>query len=320
MKTELFSWKYLQATLPIQHLKALRWFFDHTGKVEGWLAPLSDGTLLASKAKGIYKPKWSKYALSVRESLKGPYPDVKPKKRKDGTWFYRYYQEQKELSARDKLFTNKALMECWKDRVPVGVFWQVSSKPNVKYRVLGLALVSSWEAGYFYLEGFSPSGRVHDSGSAGQLLSIVTQLEADSQSKSFEPSNLTDARERIAASIVQRRGQREFRNKLIVAYDRKCAISGCDALEALEAVHIVPYLGPKTNHVTNGLLLRADLHTLFDLGLISIHPAEMVVVLSPKLKDTFYSTLAGQKLHFPDREEWKPNKEALEQHYFVADL
>ncbi|WP_169719739.1 HNH endonuclease, partial [Novosphingobium acidiphilum] len=54
------------------------------------------------------------------------------------------------------------------------------------------------------------------------------------------------------------------------AYDGKCAVTSCAIEPLLEAAHIHPYLGPKTNHVTNGMLLRADIHTLFDLGLLAI--------------------------------------------------
>src|ERR1700722_13605652 len=80
----------------------------------------------------------------------------------------------------------------------------------------------------------------------------------------FDPKNIKDARERIRRTIVQRRGQAKFRNALLEAYGSRCAISGCGALEVLEAAHICPYQGSATNHVTNGLLLRADIHTLFD--------------------------------------------------------
>ncbi|WP_200883691.1 HNH endonuclease [Archangium violaceum] len=53
-----------------------------------------------------------------------------------------------------------------------------------------------------------------------------------------------------------------------VAYGGRCALTDCEEPRVLEAAHIFPYHGPQTNHVTNGLLLRADLHVLFDLGLL----------------------------------------------------
>jgi len=65
--------------------------------------------------------------------------------RTDGTWLYAYFQENDDPNARDQEFTNRALMSCLRDRVPVGVMRQVSLKPDVCYRVLGLALVTGWD-------------------------------------------------------------------------------------------------------------------------------------------------------------------------------
>jgi hypothetical protein len=84
----------------------------------------------------------------------------------------------------------------------------------------------------------------------------------------FDPTSIEDARRRMFGAIVLREGQPRFRQELIRAYDGKCAISGCALVQVLEAAHIHPYRGKDTNCVSNGLLLRADIHTLFDLGLI----------------------------------------------------
>ena len=116
----------------------------------------------------------------------------------------------------------------------------------------------------------------------------------------FKPSTLEDERERKLREIVQRRGQPEFRNKLVAAYDGRCAVTGCDAVSALEAAHITPYLGPESNHVTNGLLLRADIHTLLDLNLIGIDPESLQVVLAEQLRETCYEEMNGQELNVPD--------------------
>jgi putative restriction endonuclease len=115
-------------------------------------------TLLATKAKGIYKPAWSIYALSVRESLKGRYPDREPVYRTDGTWSYRYFQENRSVTARDDEFTNRGMLACSRDGVPVGVLRQVKPKPHPTYRILGLATVVSWDNGYFTLESFRDRG------------------------------------------------------------------------------------------------------------------------------------------------------------------
>ena len=110
--------------LPERHRTALRWFVERAGQEYPWPQAVDAGnerTLLASKAKGIYKPEWSEYALSVRQTLGGPYPDRDPMMRIDGTWSYAYFQENEDPAARDEEFTNRGLVACWWDRVPVGV-------------------------------------------------------------------------------------------------------------------------------------------------------------------------------------------------------
>lgn len=103
----------------------------------------------------------------------------------------------------------------------------------------------------------------------------------------FEPENIQDARQKIATSITRRQGQPKFRQQLLITHNGKCAISGSDVEQALEAAHIIPYLGSETNHPSNGLLLRADLHTLFDLNLIAIDPEEMTVLIAPSLRGKY---------------------------------
>jgi HNH endonuclease len=130
----------------------------------------------------------------------------------------------------------------------------------------------------------------------------------------FNPENLTDARERTNRAIVQRRGQPRFRSELLKAYGGQCAITDCDAESALEAAHIFPYRGTDTNHVKNGLLLRADIHTLFDLNLISIDPNTSKVIISSSLLNTCYKELNGKPLKSP-KDYASPSPEAIASHY-----
>lgn len=130
----------------------------------------------------------------------------------------------------------------------------------------------------------------------------------------FEPTNLVDARKRILASIVRRQGQYRFRKVLLAAYRRSCCVTGCDTEAVLDAAHIVPYKGPETNHVQNGLLLRSDLLTLFDLGLIAIDTEDYSVLVSLSLMNGEYGLLAGKKLRLPKSKGLYPSKVALDEH------
>ncbi|MBD2112140.1 MULTISPECIES: HNH endonuclease [Cyanophyceae] len=133
----------------------------------------------------------------------------------------------------------------------------------------------------------------------------------------FDVGTVEDARQRITASIVQRQGQSKFRRELLKNYGGRCPITNCDAEPAIEAAHIIPYLGPETNHPTNGLPLRADIHTLFDLHLISIQPDTYNVVISPELISTCYRDLANQKLTLPQNQNAVPDRSALSKHYEI---
>jgi predicted restriction endonuclease len=127
----------------------------------------------------------------------------------------------------------------------------------------------------------------------------------------IDPKLDLDERTRALMPVVLRQGQPEFRNRLIEAYGGRCAITDCDAIDALQAAHIDPYLGPKTNQVTNGLLLRADIHTLFDKGLLAIDEVGMTIILHPTLKATAYGYLDGTSIHPPAKVGQWPDKEAM---------
>jgi hypothetical protein len=109
-------------------------------------------------------------------------------------------------------------------------------------------------------------------------------LKAQKQVPAYDPATPADGKRRVLREIAARQGAYAFRNRLLAAFARTCCISGCMIEEILEAAHIRQYDGPNTNDVTNGLLLRADLHTLFDLGLLRIASDTMTVAMHPKLR------------------------------------
>jgi putative restriction endonuclease len=308
----------LLSQLPARHREALQWFLTNRDTAQRWPAPIqtSQGeTFLATKAKGIYKPEWSSYALSVRQTLGSPYPDRDPIYRPDGAWSYWYFQENDDPSARDAEFTNRAMVACWRDGVPVGVMRQETPKPNSRYRILGLAIIAGWDGGYFFLDGFGLSGEARGRGPASELEWLGDKQEqADLHAGIFNPIGIIDARERVVSQIVRRRGQPEFRRQLLSAYESRCAFSDCNAVEALEAAHITPFRGAETNRPDNGLLLRADLHTLFDLGLLSVDSTTISVLVSPRIASSIYGQLAGSRLRLPRVSGDRPSAAALQAH------
>jgi len=127
-------------------------------------------------------------------------------------------------------------------------------------------------------------------------------------------SNNKDEREIALRAIRQRRGQQNFRKKLLEIFNNTCVITGCKIVDILEAAHINPYRGNNDNHFSNGLLLRADIHTLFDLNLISIDPDSMMVHFHPKVKNEY---AVYESIVLFTKVGYKPNVEALASHYNI---
>lgn len=106
--------------------------------------------------------------------------------------------------------------------------------------------------------------------------------------------NLNDEdsiREREWISRLSRPAQAEFRSKLVDMYGR-CALSGCTTLAALEAAHVKPVAGYGADRVSNGILLRADLHKLFDANLIAIEPSSGRLKLAPDCEADYVPMLS----------------------------
>lgn len=112
-----------------------------------------------------------------------------------------------------------------------------------------------------------------------------------------------------------RPGQDEFRNKLLDIYKGRCIISGCDIEEVLEAAHIIPFNGLHSHNIANGLLLRSDLHKLFDKYLLAIHPNTRKVLLAPELLNT-YNEFAGKQVEvYISDENLRKQRALLNYHY-----
>lgn len=287
------------AKLTPQHRSALEWFWERRGELIPWPEPI-DGLYLVNRPKGIHKPAGWIHALSVRQALKGPYPDKPPTGSLEAGWTYDYFQEGQDPGDRDRYAGNRGLMACWADGVPVAVLIQESPKPGVRYRVWGLAEVSGFEEGYFRLRGYTEAGEL--SGEApGALPDLIYQAPETVAAYAAEtpPVSMEDARHRTAALIVARQGGKAFRDDALKRFGGRCAISGWDVREVLEAAHIVPYLGVQTNRPDNSLLLRADLHTLFDRELLEVDPETFRVRLSPALEQGPYAAFAGRKITLP---------------------
>jgi len=124
---------------------------------------------------------------------------------------------------------------------------------------------------------------------------------------------LTEDRRVVRAQLkVVRTGQRDFRTSLWERYGGACCVTECTIERLVEAAHIVPYRGNQTDGEDNGLLLRVDIHRLFDEYLVAIDPDRLIFVVSKSITDQTYQSLHGIPVFRLSR---KPRKIFLEAHY-----
>ncbi len=116
-----------------------------------------------------------------------------------------------------------------------------------------------------------------------------------------------------------RLGQGAFRVLVTEAYDRRCAITGEKTLPVLEAAHIKPVTEDGPHAVSNGLLLRADMHILFDAGYLTVTP-EYRIEVSSKIEEQYtngklYYSYRGQELRtMPSIGREQPRSDFLKWH------
>ncbi len=134
----------------------------------------------------------------------------------------------------------------------------------------------------------------------------------------FVPLDL-DERVMVLRELTDREGQGAFRLRLLRAYDGQCAITGEHTAPVLDAAHIQPYLGPRSNHVQNGLLLTKEFHALFDEGYVAVTP-DYEVRVSERLRADwkngrrYYPYDRARLLHLPSEPGLRPSRDALAWH------
>ena len=204
--------------------------------------------------KGIYKPRGSPYALWVRQTLRRVYPDKELVPSPDGSWMYDYSPEGRGGRPQMSLDTNRALLQCMTDRVPVGVIRQLPSVHGKRtYEVRGLGYVTEFDGMHFKIRG--------------EPIDVADRPAITSGHKEFEPFDRTFT---SLAPTLRRIRDARFKLAIRRIYHERCSLCnlgyhiGPTPL-ALEAAHLIPVNDDGTSKdVRNGLLLCSNHHTLFD--------------------------------------------------------
>lgn len=204
--------------------------------------------------KGIYKPQNSDFALWIRQTIKGTYPDQEPVYLPDGSWLYKYTPEAKAGQTDLGLSTNKALLNSKDHGVPVGVFIQREiSGLKRTYEVLGLAYVEDFDGTHFIIHG--------------EPIDVEDEPMLTNAIKPFEPFETDSLRLYDATSVMRKRA---FQTAVRRIYHEKCSL--CELGYkfhgqpiGVEAAHVIPVNEKGTSKdVRNGILLCKNHHDLFD--------------------------------------------------------
>lgn len=312
---------------PVRHnYEAMyRWFIEGTdqpaaSRMFGKRLPGVDPEFAHCAQRGIHVPTQQKYAASITISATSKYAegglDGKTIKLTDGSWLLYYHAHDLNEDNKDSTaWMNIGLMRCFLDGVPVGVFKQ--GKPGGPYW-RSLAFVESYDAtqGIFTLHGPVTSSNSK----------LFTAPLGEAESFTYEATALPSLEELVEDTrtfregrTVARKGQQRFRQDLIDAYNGSCALCGGASLPTLQGAHIIEYRGESSNCVQNGLLLRADIHLLFDGLYLSIEPDTHEIVLANSLAGTEYERLfekdSPSRLRPPRDKALMPNDEYLNVHY-----
>ena len=123
---------------------------------------------------------------------------------------------------------------------------------------------------------------------------------------------------RTTAIIRRRRGQREFRFKMMDRFGESCAFSGNQPPQVLEAAHLYSFAKKPEHHKDGGLLLRRDFHALFDSMLVTVNPTSWRIEIAPRL-ESFNSYRALQGAPLLVAESKRPNRTLIADHYEQAE-
>lgn len=309
------SLKRAKTLVPPEFVLAYQRFVEYEGRQIPRL-PRGDEPMAANlpiklaSQRGIHSPNYAglpsrgadkrKYALSIHSEGQRYYADKDVVPRPDGTWILDYKAHRTTPGKRLTDQSTQNLMNNLEDGVPVGVM--VKNQADSGYTVLGLAFVEQYNA---ETDSFVVHGPVNAQTDASHEFYLIKPSElTPEQEEELErlkrqiSANKDDRVKRYLTTIARKR-QGDFRNALIGAYQGTCPVTHANVPEALQAAHIDPYRGANSQIVNNGMLLRADIHILYDANLLSIEPETHILRLSDRLMDSSYRSLADRPISLP---------------------
>jgi hypothetical protein len=278
------------------------------------------GHILHPFAEGIYKPRWSTYALSITSMLSSPYTD-KIEYLPDRSWTMLYSPKAGGL----EVSSNQALLRCMEDREPLLVFRQVTSKAGrdgSTYLIAGLGLIERFESGsnLFRIRGMhveEVSGYLY-----GQEVLSDDLLETALRLESLEQWTALVQENRAIYQVSRQKREAAFRDIVLSNYAFTCSVTGQRFVHGphieAEAAHIIGKEYRGTDDPRNGLALSRTAHWAFDRGIFTISD-HYEVIIHPEARDANYRLFPiidaeGKSILLPKESFYRPHPEALRWH------
>lgn len=256
----------------------------------------------ASRAEGIFKPRQMRSVLSVKTTIPRPgrlarYADQS----QSGGFLSGSIGILYDFKGTDPFDPqNQLLWEAHLRRLPLIYLFGVG--PSL-YEVVAPVFIESWDAVSLKVQLTTNLRELHDNPLA------------------FPPSR--DERRYATRQVSQRLHQRVFRERVLAAYGRRCALSRLRLPELIDAAHIVPDADETLGQplVQNGICMSKLHHTAFDLGLLAIdqdftvHVAKRVVAIDDGPMIEHLRAIDGRPMRRPDNHTLWPDRDRLRQRY-----
>jgi hypothetical protein len=271
---------------------------------------------------GIFKPAWSEYALSIVIRTSSPYEDKDEVVfLEDGRWLMTYSPRSGGLHIAD----NRALVKCMDERVPIGVFRQISDKTDRKYgstyRVLGLGLVTSYDPNQdvFIIES---ADRTALEGITSTIFDETQRYEVQLYAQIMNEFQPFVKEESFTYTTTMPKRDKAFREIVVREYDYTCAVCETkfywDGLIEATAAHIIPKHQNGTDDPRNGLALCRTHHWAFDAGIFALSD-NYEILLSPSIQESESRNfplleMDGKAILLPEDEVFQPHPHAVRWH------
>lgn len=300
----------------------------HTGKRVPWQFIKQTGRFIPHIERfhnlitGIFKPAWSEYALSIVIRTISPYEDKDEVIfLDDGRWLMTYSPRAGGLQIAD----NRALVKCMDERVPIGVFRQITDKTNRKqgstYRVLGLGIVTSYDFNQdvFIIESADRTALEKITNTVvDEAARYEVQLYAQIMNE-FQPFVREES---VTYTTTMPKRDKAFREVVVREYNYTCAICEMkfqwnNLIEAT-AAHVIPKHQNGTDDPRNGLALCHTHHWAFDSGVFSLSD-NYEILLSPIIQESDSRNftlleMEGKTILLPSNETLQPHLQAVKWH------